>query len=147
MSDFERMANHISWANRILVTFIHDHGWNEQPARLMSHVVQAEAVWYNRITGAPADREVFRMLPRFEIEERIDRHRQVVRRLVRDSLNDRIAFRRFSGEAHEATVSEILIHVITHGFHHRGQITAHYAGEGIPPPAIDFLTYANSAGR
>jgi uncharacterized damage-inducible protein DinB len=144
MSDFERMAEHIGWANRLLLAFIHDHGWAAYPARMLSHVVLGEATWYNRISGVPASSEVFRILPHFELDEFIDRHRHLVRRLVRDHLHDRIAYRRFTGEAHESTVSEILLHVITHGFHHRGQIVAHYSRQGMLPPAIDFITYSRS---
>lgn len=50
---------------------------------------------------------------------------EMFRRLIGSRLPDVIHFRRGTGEEYDARVEDIIHHLLTHGYHHRGQLAAH----------------------
>ena len=61
--------------------------------------------------------------------------------LIASRLLDVIHFRRASGEEYHASVADILYHLVTHGYHHRGQLAALCARAGVPYPSVDHIDY------
>jgi uncharacterized damage-inducible protein DinB len=51
-----------------------------------------------------------------------------------------IAFTR-SGEPHKAPVTDILLLLILHGAHHRGQMATYVSNSGTKPIITDFVQY------
>jgi uncharacterized damage-inducible protein DinB len=54
---------------------------------------------------------------------------------------DDIQFRRATGVEYHARVLDIIYHLLTHGYHHRGQLAAHYARAGIKYPNTDHINF------
>ncbi len=66
---------------------------------------------------------------------------ETFRQLIGSRLEDVIHFRRASGEEYHARVEDIIHHLFTHGYHHRGQLAADYARSGIKYPNTDHINY------
>ena len=63
------------------------------------------------------------------------------RQLIGAHLADVIHFRRDTGEEYHARVVDIIHHLLTHGYHHRGQLATHYARSGIEYPNTDHINF------
>ena len=65
--------------------------------------------------------------------------------LDRDQLADRIDFSFTDGAKGRMSREEMLMHVITHGVGHRGQVSALMLLNSLPPGADGFTTYLHQA--
>ena len=65
--------------------------------------------------------------------------------LDRDQLEEQIDFTFTDGAAGRMSREEMLMHVITHGIGHRGQISAVMLLNTVPPPKDGFTTYLHEA--
>ena len=50
-----------------------------------------------------------------------------------------IAYRNLAGEQHLRPLTEIITHLVNHGTHHRGQISAALTAMGQPVPVLDYI--------
>lgn len=66
---------------------------------------------------------------------------ETVRRLIDSRLEEVIHFRRATGEEYHGTVADIICHLVTHGYHHRGQLAAHFARRGVDYPNTDYIDF------
>jgi len=140
--EFLRLLDQSVWANRRWVEFVYTRPEpEERPRELLAHVVLAERVWFERIAGDPRTENTFLRLGREELLESIEENRRTFSGLVGSRLEDVIQFRRGGGEEYHARVADILHHLITHGYHHRGQIAGQYARAGVPYPNTDHIHY------
>ncbi len=44
-------------------------------------------------------------------------------------------------------LSAIILHVVNHGTHHRGQVSGFLRALGTTPPPLDFIAYARGLGQ
>jgi len=65
--------------------------------------------------------------------------------LHRDQLAERIAFTFTDGKAGRMSREEMLLHVITHGVGHRGQVSAVMLLNALPPAKDGFTTFLHEA--
>lgn len=65
--------------------------------------------------------------------------------LDRAALEERIDFRSASGAAGRMAREQMLLHVITHGVGHRGQVSAVMPFDSVPPATDGFATYLQEA--
>ena len=70
---------------------------------------------------------------------------EYVSALDRDQLAERIAFAFTDGAPGRMSREEMLMHVITHGIGHRGQVSAVMLLNSIPPTKDGFTTYLHEA--
>jgi uncharacterized damage-inducible protein DinB len=61
--------------------------------------------------------------------------------LIATRLDDVVPFTRASGATYHARVVDIILQLLTHGYHHRGQVAAFYASLGVPYPGTDHIDY------
>ena len=66
---------------------------------------------------------------------------ETFRRLIDARAEDVIHFRRASGEEYHGRVADIVYHLVTHGFHHRGQLAARFARRGVRFPNTDYINF------
>jgi uncharacterized damage-inducible protein DinB len=137
-----RLVDHSTWANREWIEFVYSQPDPEtRPLELLSHVMLGERVWFDRIAGRPEPQSTFPTLAREELLRGLDENGQTYRSLVAGRLDDVVHFTRASGEKYHARVIDILHHLISHGYHHRGQLAAHYARKGVPYPNTDHINF------
>ena len=68
-------------------------------------------------------------------------HRRTITRLLGEDLGRIVSYRRFTGEAYQSPVRDILLHLVLHGGHHRGQMATHVSGRGLRPINTDFIQF------
>jgi uncharacterized damage-inducible protein DinB len=142
MRDLLRLLEQSVWANLQWVDFVHSRPDPEvRPRELLAHVMVGERVWFERIDGQPRTTSTFPLLSRDELVRGFTENADTYRRLIGAHLEDVVHFRRASGEAYHARVADILYHLFTHGYHHRGQLAAHFARSGVAYPNTDHINF------
>lgn len=114
------------------------------------HIYGAEFIWFERIEGRsptslPDPRDcstpiALRQLWQ-ELDARIDAHFAEWRISTDAALNHVYTYRTTKGGQFDQALREILMHVVMHGMHHRGQISSmlkHLTGHGVSTDLIDF---------
>jgi uncharacterized damage-inducible protein DinB len=140
--DLSRLVEQSEWANLRWVEFVYSQSNPEvRPRELLTHIMDGERIWFERIDGHPRTTGDVAMLSREELVQGFAENTATYRRFIRDQLTRVVHFRRASGEEYHATVEDILLHLFTHGYHHRGQLAAHYARSGVKYPNTDHIHY------
>ena len=137
-----RLVEQSQWANRQWVEFVYSQPDPEaRPRELLSHLMLGERIWFERIAGQPRTTTVIPLMSKDELIRGFRENAETFRQLIGSRLEDVIHFRRDSGEEYHARVEDIIQHLFTHGYHHRGQLAAHYARSGIKYPNTDHINY------
>lgn len=137
-----RLVEQSTWANRQWIDFVYSRGEAEtRPRELLGHLMVSERVWFERITGEQETDTPFPVLAKEELLRGFEENRRTFRRLIVERLEDVVHFTRASGRSHHARVADILLQLITHGYHHRGQLAAHYARQGVAYPSTDHIDW------
>lgn len=137
-----RLVEHSLWANRQWIEFVFSQPDAEsRPRELLGHLMVGERVWFERIEGEQKTRTMFPLLDRAELLRGLDENGQTFRSLITTRLEDIVEFRRATGEEYHARVVDIVHHLLTHGYHHRGQLAAHYARKGVAYPNTDHINF------
>lgn len=146
LTQLRRLVDHLEWAHRRTLEAVREQG-NEETRRLLAHVAGAERVWLRRIeTGDSSDLEIWPDLAFEACEERLRTHvaafRDLLDGLSAEDLDRKIAYRNTKGRAYETPVGEILLQLLLHAAHHRGQIALRLRDGGAEPVNTDFITFA-----
>jgi uncharacterized damage-inducible protein DinB len=142
MTDLSKLLRHSSWANGIWIDFVYGlEPPHEFELKVMSHIILGERAWLQRIAGHQPNPEIWRILPDAELRQLHAEQRDTCDRLLGEDLDRRVEYRRFTGEAYESPIADILAHVATHAAHHRGQLARHVSTRGFTPPNTDFIQY------
>lgn len=109
------------------------------------HVYAADRVWLRRIQGAPA-------APFLEPDT--DMHLSVLQRdwpavlerwqawaAALDDARGLAHYQDLQGRAHATPLWQIVLHVVNHGTHHRGQAAAMIRAMGHTPPPLDLIRF------
>ena len=137
-----RLVEHSIWANRQWVDFVYSRQDSEtRPRELLGHLMVGERVWFERVTGEQKTREMFPVLGKEELLQGFEENRRTLQDLIAARLTDVIDFKRGAGEEYHARAADILYHLLTHGYHHRGQLAAHYAKMGVEYPNTDHIHF------
>jgi len=137
-----RLLEQSVWANRRWIEFVYSRSDPEsRPKELLGHVVVSERVWFDRVEGRPEASTTFAVLEKAHILRELEANRRTFQELAASRLADVVHFRRASGEEYDARVVDILHQLLTHGYHHRGQIAALYAAKGVSYPNTDHINY------
>jgi uncharacterized damage-inducible protein DinB len=140
--ELTRLIEHSLWANRQWIEFVFAQPDPEsRPRELLGHLMISERIWFERIAGEKKTRSMFPRLSREELLGGLDENRQAFLTLIPTHLEDIIEFTRATGVQYRARVIDIIHHLLTHGYHHRGQLAAHYARRGVTYPNTDHINY------
>ena len=139
----QRLVDDSIWSNRKWIEFVYSQTEPEsRPRELLGHLMVGERVWFGRIEGGHPISEMFPILDKAELLRGFNENRDVYARLIGSRLNDVIQFRRGTGEEYHASVIDIVYHLVSHGYHHRGQLAMHYGRKGVTDyPKTDHIFY------
>lgn len=111
----------------------------------LAHVYAADRVWLGRIEGRP---------PARFLDPEVDVRLDVLQRdwptlLGRwqawvDGLQDAaatVAYQDLKGNPYTTPLWQIVLHVVNHGTHHRGQVSAMLRAMGHTPPPLDLIRF------
>jgi uncharacterized damage-inducible protein DinB len=142
MDQLLRLVDQSLWANRQWVEFVYSQPDPEaRPRELLAHIMLGERIWFERVAGQITTTTMFPSMSKEELLLGFAENADTFRRLIASRLADVIHFKRASGEEYHARVEEILLHLFTHGYHHRGQLAAHYARLGAKYPNTDHINF------
>jgi uncharacterized damage-inducible protein DinB len=116
----------------------------------LAHIYAADRMWLGRIQGTP---------PAVFFDPAVDLQWPVVQHewpalLARwqawgDALQDAsvgVAYHDLKGNPYTTPLWQIVLHVVNHGTHHRGQVSAMMRAMGHPPPQLDLIRYYREVG-
>lgn len=143
---FLSLFNYDKHASELIVNVILASDSNEKAVRLMSHLLGAQQVWYNRCTNQNAiggaiwpDWEAGALLP--IITENYVKWNSFLQGLDAAGFEKPITYTDSKGNPYSNRLSDILTHVINHGTHHRAQAGVYLKSDGAPLPLTDFIFY------
>ena len=140
--DLLKLVAQANWANAKWVEVVYGQPTLDPRARtLLAHILQGERIWFDRIAGRQVTTTTLPELAKEELLRGFAENAATYRELIASRLPDVIHFRRASGEEYHASVADILYHLVTHGYHHRGQLAALCARAGVPYPSVDHIDY------
>jgi len=111
------------------------------------HVYAADRVWLGRIQGNP---------PARFIDPEKDMHLAVLQNdwpalhqrwkawaagQTDDSIRAKAAYKDLKGNAYETPLWQIVLHLVNHGSHHRGQVSGFLRAMGHAPPPLDLIAF------
>jgi len=130
------------WANAKWVDVVYAQARQDaRPRELLAHIMLSECVWFERIARQQVTTTTFSVLTKDELLRGFAENVATYRQLIGARLPDVVHFQRATGEEYHAMVADIIYHLVTHGYHHRGQLAAHYARAGVPYPSVDHIDY------
>lgn len=139
-----RLFAYDTWANREVVASLQRTGNPpEQARKRLAHILGAEYLWYSRITQEASPLTVWPDLTVAECDRYVSKMGEIWRGYL-GSLNDQqlnkpIRYRNSKGEPWTNTIEDILLHIVMHGAHHRGQIASDMRAAGHTPAYTDFI--------
>ena len=110
------------------------------------HVFAADRIWLSRIRGSSPttfssleDRQLAVLQNAWPALQQ--QRKQWAAPLTDLDVPAKIAYRDLKGNPWEQPLWQILLHVVNHGTHHRGQASGFLRAMGHPPPALDLIAF------
>jgi len=110
------------------------------------HVFAADRIWFSRIkgeTGVSFVSEVDYNLHVLQIDWPLiyDKWMEWAGALTDSDVREQISYHDLKGNPYVTPVWEIVLHVVNHGTHHRGQVSGFLRALGHTPPQLDLIRY------
>jgi len=140
----ERMLRYDRWANGEALASLRASGTPPAKAlRWMAHVLATERLWWGRLRKDPRQ---FPVWPELELEEcdalqaeLSGMWRSYLGALAEPDFTRPVPYRNSRGEPWSSTPEDVLLHVVLHSAHHRGQIASELRAAGLAPATTDFV--------
>ena len=144
---FSNLYTYNLWASKKILHALVEHQINlEKTTYWMSHIINAETIWLDRILEGKTSTGVHTLYPLVECEQRMEteneRYLGYLEVVEEDVFQQSISYQNSQGAQFSTKVVDILAHVINHSTHHRAQISARIRESGFTPPATDFIFFA-----
>ncbi|HLH05122.1 MAG TPA: DinB family protein [Bryobacteraceae bacterium] len=109
------------------------------------HILRSEHAWVNRLEGKaqgsplPAAETIAQLR---DIWTGVHAHWiEFVVGLTQADLDGGISYHDMKGNPWTNTRWEILLHVVNHSTHHRGQVSGFLRASGVTPPTVDYIAF------
>ena len=138
------------WANETLLRRLDSsvaagHVAPPTALRIFSHVINAQAIWLARLTGAASPLKVWQEHDLAGLhhwhEQTSEPFRQLCEQANDAELTRHIQYTNSQGDAFDSQVSDVLTHAVVHASYHRGQVATKMREAGLEPVNSDFITY------
>lgn len=144
LDHLRRQFTYDAWANREVLAAINaSSAAKARPLQLLSHILSAQRLWFERIAKQPQSLPVWPAFSLDACEAQISQlavaWRDYLLQLSPAALSDPVAYQNSKGEAWSNTVVDILAHVILHSAYHRGQIASQMRASADQPAYTDFI--------
>ncbi len=110
------------------------------------HTFAADRLWFSRLSGGPhpgfiTDRDRSLAVLQTEWPALHDRWLVWAGGQTDESLLSQISYTDLRGNAWKEPAWQLVLHVVNHGTHHRGQVSGFLRTMGHVPPALDLLYF------
>ncbi len=114
----------------------------------LTHIFGADRVWLARIEGTPQEFPKGYDLARLASEwaELYGRWNAWAGAQTDASVAEKIAYKDIKGNSWVSPIWQIVLHVVNHGTHHRGQVTGFLRAMGHAPPPLDLIAFYRRPG-
>ena len=117
----------------------------------LAHVFAADRVWVARVQGKPpakfiTDEDRDLELMRREWPEVLQAWQQWAAQLRDQNVVEVASYHDLKGNAWTTPWWKIVLHVVNHGTHHRGQVSGFMRTMGHQPPPLDLIAYYRELG-
>ena len=156
--------NYTAWASQRLVQaasaltpdeLVRDFGTADHSVLgTLVHVYAGDRIWLGRIEGNPPARFI---VPEQDLHLSVlqrdwpallERWKQWSTLLTEGSIHEEISYKDTKGNSSSQPIWQIVMHVVNHGTHHRGQVSGFLRAMGHRPPVLDLRAYYHeSASR
>jgi uncharacterized damage-inducible protein DinB len=144
INEIQRLFSYDDWANREVLTVLQALPVAPpRSVRWLAHILSAEKLWYERLQ---LQKPTYPVWPDFSLEhcklvaEEMPRlWKAYLQALKEDGLTRSLNYKNTKGESFDSPKQDILMHVILHSAHHRGQIAADVRAAGFVPAYADFI--------
>ena len=110
------------------------------------HVYAADRIWLSRVTGAPGG--PFKTEADYQLSvlqndwpALLDRWHQWASALSDQQAGAMLSYKDTKGNAYSQPLWQVILHVVNHGSHHRGQVSGFLRAMGHTPPPLDLAAY------
>ncbi|RLJ72142.1 DinB family protein [Pedobacter alluvionis] len=108
--------------------------------RLFSHVLNAQHIWAQRISGKTPFYGVWDIHLTKDFESlSLENFRLIREALNNHPLDKRVLYTNTRGDQYENCIDEILFHLFNHSTYHRGQVVTLLKKAGFTPPVTDYI--------
>ena len=116
--------------------------------RLMSHIANAQSVWWSRIIGQQAPTAIWEEHDLETCRRLNSESLQGLKAVIdQQDLGATVAYKNSSGIAFENAILDILLQVFTHGGYHRAQIAVDLRQKGLEPVNTDYISWLRATRR
>ncbi len=111
------------------------------------HVYAADRIWMARVKGEPParfidpEKDMHLSVLQNDWPKLLDEWTAWAKSLNDESIRGRLAYKDLKGNAYETPAWQILLHVVNHGTHHRGQVSGFLRAMGHVPQPLDLMAY------
>jgi len=111
------------------------------------HIFAADRVWLGRILGnVPArfidpEQDMKRSVLENGWPALHERWLEWAAGQTDESVRESFHYKDLRGNAYSSAVWQTILHVVNHGTHHRGQVSAMLRAMGHPPPPVDLVVF------
>jgi uncharacterized damage-inducible protein DinB len=143
-SYLQQLFAYDDWANREALRSL-EQAASKASARakkLIAHIIAAEWLWMDRITGDPQRTAVWPELSLAECRQQLEKLQAAWQQFFRErgaQLASEFSYKNSKGESFRSRVQDVLMHVVLHSAYHRGQIAADVRAAGAEPAYTDFI--------
>jgi len=144
------------WASRRLVEaaaqlssdqLTHDFGTADKNVLgTLVHVFAADRVWFRRLEGISpekfiGDEDYQLAVLQNEWPQLLEKWSRWAADLTDEAAAAELSYRDIRGNQWRQPIWQIVLHVVNHGTHHRGQASGFLRSMGLTPPALDLVAY------
>jgi uncharacterized damage-inducible protein DinB len=114
------------------------------------HIYAADRVWLARIRNNPparfmdTDKDMRLEVLRYDWPRLLEDWLNWATGLTDESASARVHYTDLKGNPYETPIWQIVLHVVNHATHHRGQVSGFLRTMGHTPPPLDLMAYYRS---
>ena len=115
----------------------------KESLKLFSHILNAHHIWNHRILAKDSNLGVWEEHDLETWQDLHDDNQRTSFEIITNAedFGKRITYENSEGRTHANELKDILIHIVNHSTHHRGQILTNFRESGIEPEPLDYIFY------
>lgn len=145
---FIRLFNYDRFANEAILQVLVSFGQPAKAVQLMTHLLMAQQIWYNRCNGLPLPAGAL-----WQDDGKVEEYAAAIVKnngdwiayletLRDDDFSKVFNYNNLKGEPFASNLSDIIMQVINHGTHHRAQIGQQLKFAGAETlPVTDYIAF------
>jgi uncharacterized damage-inducible protein DinB len=115
---------------------------NEYVLKMMSHILNAQYFWNNRILKREFEYGVWSIHQATDLKKLAEEFNQTTNLIIEQyDLNDYLSYQNTKGVAYKNTINDVLYHVLNHSNYHRGQVITELKALGGDLPDTNFISF------